>query len=247
MSVEIVQNSFRQYIMNFKIALAFGLLLVFVIIFSFFPNALMSTGSILLEYNLAELLSAKMLFLLAAVALFSIFYALLITVMVFSVRKNLSTVRIHYYLREMIQKFTAKLSLFFFFYTLILTVAATLMIGAGIPIVAVGILFLLISLALLFVPQAVVIDEQNLGDSILNNLEFMLKHKRAFFLVIVIGAVLTAFVPLLEYAFDFVYSSGSFISLLFVLIFVLPFMETMKTYLYMLKFDIIRHHELAGK
>jgi len=236
-----LEKVLQEYFSNFKAALGFGLLLVFVALFSFFPNTVLGSGSIFLEYNIDGffLLLASLFFALV----YLVFYSLFISVIILAVRRDLSKVRIHYYVSEMIQKFALKIFTFYTFLFLFLFVAALAFESFGVGVVFASLLSLVVTLATLFVPQSIVIDEVKIREAFRNNIEFILKNFKHFFAVLVVGSILVALVLLVEYAFDFVFLVGRFVSLLLVMVFVLPFMEVMKTYLYMHKFDLIRSSE----
>jgi len=108
---------------------------------------------------------------------------------------------------------------------------------------------LIISLALLFVPQAIVVDEVGVLDAVRESFDFIKKYPGSFFRVVMTGTVLVALVLLIEFALDFLvldFLPGRFVSAFLLLVFVVPFLEAMKTYVYMLKFDLVRKSEQAN-
>ena len=243
----LLQNTWEQYKANFKTALVFALLLVFVPVFAAFENMYISSGSIFIEYSLGL---ANPLLLLAAAgltALFLLFYSFFISIIVFSVRKNLSKLKLHFYLHEMIQKFTLRIFVFFLLYCLLLFLLTLALIAAGVHILVASLLLLIVSFLLLFVPQAVVIDEEGLRHALLTNFEFLLKHPRSFATVTVIGMVLLALLQLLEFGLAQLTLFAPYVSLFLGLVVILPFLEIMKTYLYMMRFDLIKEHEIARR
>jgi len=58
--------------------------------------------------------------------------------------------------------------------------------------------------------------------------------------IVVISALLLFFIPLIEIAFDQFSFAGRFVSLLLVLVFILPFVEVLKTVVYLTKFELIK-------
>ena len=241
----ILEKAFFHYKNNIKASLAFALLLVFVPIFSFFESVFASSGSMFLDYNTIEL-SQALLF-LPAFLLFLVFYAFFISIIVFSVRKDLSNVKLQLYLQEMIQKFSLKLFVFFALFSLLLYAVVLLGLFLGASILALSLVLLVVSLLLLFVPQSIVVDEEDVLHAILNGMEFISKNPKAFLQVVVVGTVLLAVVALVGEAFDAFSVFGAHVSLLLTLVFVLPFLESMKTYLYMMKFELIKSPQLVGE
>lgn len=243
----LLQNSFEQFRLNFKTVLIFALLLVFVPIFGIFQNIYFSSGSVFLDYKLM-LSSPFLLFAeIALLLLFLVFYCFFLTIIVFGVRKNLSKVRLQYYLHEMLQKFTLRLFVFFALYSLLLFLLALALVSLGIPVALAMIPLLLLSFVLLFVPQAIVVDEEGLRHALLSNFEFLMQQPIAFLQVTVIGIILLALVQLLEFALIQFTMLAPYVSLLLVLVLVQPFIEIMKTYQYMMRFELIKEHEIARK
>jgi hypothetical protein len=167
--------------------------------------------------------------------------------MVFAVRRDLSNVRVAFYLKEVIVNLSLKLFFFNLILFLFLALISFGLIYFNVSLLIVGLILLIVSLSFMFVPQAIIVEEKPLIDSIKENFYFIEKNFIVFIQVIVLGLILTACIPLIEFAIDLIDPSlfiGRFISLLFSLIFVLPFMETAKTFFYMMKFDLIRKTEL---
>ena len=99
----------------------------------------------------------------------------------------------------------------------------------------------------MFVPQAVVIDEEGLRHAVSSNFEFLMHHPKSFFTVAIIGALLLAVLQIIEFGLSHVTLLTSYFSIFLNLVFILPFVEIMKTYLYMMRFDIIKQHELVKR
>ena len=247
----LLRNCFEQYAANFKSVVVFAILLVFVIAFSSFENIFVNSGSMLLDYNVSYISPLILAAEAGLIALFLLLYSFFVSIIVFDVRRNLSQVKLHIYLVEMIRRFTLRI---FIFYALFYLISFAVVIGisawagaAGFPasvaIAGAGLLVLAASLCFLFVPQAVVIDEEGLRHALLSNFEFLASHPRSFVAAAAVGSILLALLQLLEFVIDQMALLGSFVSLFLALIFVLPFVEVLKTYLYMMRFDIIKEHE----
>jgi len=243
----LLQNSFAQYAANFKTALVFVLLLVFVPVFTLFQNIYASSGTLFLDYGLFlvpwESLGLEALL----IALFLLFYSFFVSITVFSVRKSLSKLKLQFYLHEMIQKFTLRIFAFYILYCLLLFALVVGMLALGFGIPAISAVVFLVSFLLLFVPQAVVVDEEGLKHALSSNFEFLAHYPKAFVTVLVVGGVLVALLQILEFELSFLTMFSPYISILISLVFVVPFLETMKTYQYMMRFDLIKHHEAARR
>ncbi len=250
----ILKNALREYTENFRVAISFGLLLLFVpvLLLEFFQsqNIFFSSGTFFAEYALVS--PIVLVPEIVLVVFFFVLYALFVSLMVFGVRKNLSKVRVEYYLREMVKKFSTKIFIFFLASGLLMFTLSLILISVLDPATSAliaSLVLLIISLALLFVPQAIVVDEVGVLDAVRESFDFIKKYPGSFFRVVMTGTVLVALVLLIEFALDFLvldFLPGRFVSAFLLLVFVVPFLEAMKTYVYMLKFDLVRKSEQAN-
>lgn len=247
----LLRNCIGQYAANIKTVAIFAILLVFVIAFSSFENIFVNSGTMLLDYNVSYISPLLLAAEAGLIALFLLLYSFFVSIIVFDVRRSLSKVKLHIYLVEMIRRFTLRI---FAFYAVFYLASFAAVIGvsalagaAGFPasaaIAGAGLLVLAASLCFLFVPQAVVIDEEGLRHALLSNFEFLASHPRYFVIAAAVGSGLLALLQLLEFAVDQFALVGSFVSLFLMIVFVLPFVEVLKTYLYMMRFDIIKEQE----
>lgn len=240
-------NAFSEYRNNFKTALVFGLLLVFIPIAFFLGNVFIGSGTVFLDYNLSL---ANPLFLLGAIAFgvfYLLFYSFFVSIIIFSVRKDLSTLRFDYYLRDMIHKFAWKVFVFFLVFFLVLFFAGTILFLLNAPVIITALIMLIVSSALLFVPQAIVVDEESISSSVQRNFEFIAKNLSSFAYVFVTAIILLAIVQLIELGFDYFSYVGGYVSLLISLVFVVPYIEILKTYLYFMKYDLVKNPELLHR
>jgi len=243
----LLQNSFEQYKANFKTAVVFALLLVFVPVFGFFSNIFISSGSIFLDYSVLPMEPLLLLVEAVLAALFLVFYSFFVSIIIFSVRKSLSKLKLQFYFHEMFQKFTLRIFAFYAIYSIVLFLIAVAIVTAGFSILIATIILLVLSVIFMFVPQAVVIEEEGLKHAVSTNFEFLFKNPTAFLKVLVVGAIMLAVLQLLEFALSQFTLLAPYASLFLSLVFVLPFLEILKTYLYMMRFDIIKSHEIASR
>lgn len=244
----LLEGILRNYMRNLKVSLLFGLLLIFVSFFSIFQNTAFTSGTVFVEYNALQNPLSFAIELLIILA-YLVFFSLFISLIVLAVRKELSKVRIEYYLTEMVQKFTLKIFWFYLIFSVASIVLASAFISAGIPPILINLILMVVWAAFMFMPQAIVIDERPLIESVEENFYFINKNPRSFALAFVAGLVFVTLLPLIEYALDLMTPGlfiGRFVSLFLFLVFVIPFHETLKTYLYMLKFDLIRRTEFIS-
>jgi len=243
----LLQNSWDQYKANFKTALVFALLLVFVPVFALFPNIYLTSGSIFIDYNVSLSNIGSLLAAAGLIALFLLFYSFFLSIIILSVRKNLSKLKLQVYLHEMIQKFTLRIFAFYVLFCLLLFLASVALISAGVHVLVSSLLLFMVSFLLMFVPQAVVVDEEGLRHALLTNFEFLASHPKSFVTATVIGAVLVALLQLFEFGLAHLTLFAPYVSMLVGLVFILPFVEILKTYQYMMRFELIKEHEAAKR
>lgn len=234
----ILGNTIKEYLTDIKVSISFGMLLVFVILLSFFGNLYISTGSVLIEYGGTDTIFTLIGELIALIV-FLIAYSFFITLIIFSIRKRLSNFKIDLYWKETINKFTTKIFLFYL-------IIALISLGIGTILTMLGaywltpIILAIITIPLLFVPQSIVIDEEGLVYGILNNLDYVKKNKTNLIYVMGIGLILITGVAIIEWLIDLFTPLGGFIGLVITMTLVLPLIETMKTYMYLFKYSLVK-------
>lgn len=245
MNSVLVKNAFSLYKEHLRLSLLFGTLLVFIAFFSLFSNIVFSSGSFFWEYSFfyeGLLVIAEFLGLL----LFLAFYSFFVSAVIFIVRKELSKVRVEYYLSEMIKKFAFRLFTFFTLFIFGLIILGSFLTWIGVHVLIINFIFLVLSILFLFVPQAIVIDEVKIRYAVQDSYEFILRNKGITFLILVLGSAFLAVILLLEYVLDMLSIGlyvGRIVSFCIVLMFVIPFFEMLKTYSYMLKFGLVKGGE----
>lgn len=236
----VLAKAWQEYSSNFKIALSFALLGIFVFFFVLFPNAFVSSGSVFFEYSLLKSGLASSLFEIVAALVYLLFFSVFLSVMIFAVRHDMNEVRMQHYLLEKLPRFVFKNFVFLSLYALLAVALAAVLILLGFPDFAVAIALLIISMVFMFVPQSIVVDEERIRNAVLNAVHFVFTNKRLSVFTILVSTILLAIVPLIEIFFDRFDFAGRFVSLVIVLLFVLPFVEVLKTVVFMTKFGLIK-------
>lgn len=239
-----LEEIFEHYKGNIKVSLIFGIMLIFVIMLIQFSNIFITSGSVFLDYNFIYanpfILLFEVILMVVAIALFSFF----LTVLIFDVRKEMSPIKIEYYMKDMVRKFTTRIFMFYLIYSAAIAVWTAIFVNLnplfpGIYIFG-AFVSLIVSLLFVFVPQTIVIEEERLRNAVTSNFDFIKKNPRAYFNVLLVSTAMIMIIPVIEFLFDFLFYSGRFIALLATLLFVIPFIEIYKSHLYMLKFDLVK-------
>lgn len=243
----LVEQVFRAYRENLKLSLSFSILLVFVFFFLRFDNMALLNGTVFFDYSFSPLSWEVVLAEAVAGMVFLAMYSILLTLLLLAMRNELSHIKVRYYLREMVQKFFLVMFVYFVLLAVVFIAAVFLLPGIGIPLVWVNLLLLLLSLSLIFVPQSLVIDEKPIAEAIQTNWYVLRAHPQDFFLVVVLSTLLIGLLPLLEAFFDLFWNSGRFVTVLLMFVVIIPFLEILKTILYMNRFELVRGNEYAKR
>lgn len=231
-------QAFQDYKNNLITAFAFGLLLVFVPLFSSLSNVLVSSASVIIDYGVLRLPFSESFLILALSLIFLFIYALLTCLMVFAVRADFNKIKVNYFLSEKILVFAFRYFNFIAVFALVAILVSFLLIDLKIPTFVINLILFFVSLPFLFLPQAIVIDGEKLKGSMLNAIEFAWKNPGSFSLVFVFGFGAVLVLQLFEFLLDYFLGVGGFFSLLFALIFLVPFFEALKTEVYLSKVSL---------
>jgi hypothetical protein len=174
-------------------------------------------------------------------------YSILLTLLILAVRNDLSHIKVHFYLREMVQKFFVTMAVYFVLLSVVFIGLVLVGQALALSVVWVNLVLLILSLALVFVPQSLVIDEKPILESIRTNLYVIFSHPLDFVLVVVVSTVLVALLPIVEFIIDQLIPVGRFVSIIVMFVVVIPVVEILKTTLYMRRFELVRGHEYAQK
>ncbi len=235
-------QAFQDYKNNFVTALAFGLLLVFLPLFSLVSNFLVSSGSVFLDYGFLKLPLFESLLLLLLLLAFLFAYSLLTCMMVFAVRADFNKVKLHYFLSEKILVFSLRYFNFVAVFSLLSILFSFLLLELSVPMIAVNVVLGLFFLPFLFLPQAIVVDGEKLRSSLLNSLDFVVKNPGSFSIVLLFGFFCVLLVQLIEFALDYFLGFGGFFGLFVSLIFIVPFLEALKTEVYLSKVSLFSYY-----
>jgi hypothetical protein len=243
----LVEQVHKQYRENLKLSLSFVILLVFVFFFLRFGNMALFNGTVFFDYSFSPISWEIILAELLAGLVFLAMYSILLTLLLLAVRNDLSHIKVHFYLREMVQKFFLTMFIYFVLLSVLFVGLVLVALGLNVPFVWVNAILLLLSLSLVFVPQSLVIDEKPILEAIQTNWYVIRSHPTDFLLVVILGTVLVGLLPLVEALVDSFVYAGRYITLLLMFGFVIPFLEILKTILYMNRFELVRGHEYAKK
>ncbi|MCR4368515.1 MAG: hypothetical protein NUV67_01265 [archaeon] len=231
-----------SYRKNLSTAFSFAILLVFVLPFVWLSNTIVSSGTTMIDYGFLRDNPIDSLLLLLTALLFLYFYSLFVCLIVFSVRRDLSEVRVSHFLNEKIHAHALKYFVFLSAFTIIGAVLSAILVSYGVPPIWLNLVIFLVSSSFLFLSQTIVVDEESLGASVASNWDFISRHPRDFLAVMLFGIVSVFALQLVEFMIDYVVLVGNFVSLFIGLVFLVPFIEVLKTRIYMERFSLIKNY-----
>ena len=245
MNTKLLSNSFKLYQENFKVALLFSVLIIFASILSYFFNMTFTSAAVFWNYSLAYepiLLLGEVI----ALLLFLFAYSFLLCLLVLLVQRELGYFDFEFTFYNLLDKFVKKVFWFFVIYTLLMALIGYLVISFSLNISIATLLKFLISLAFLFVPQSLIVDKRNYSQAIEDSIKFIAINPSLTLLVLIVGSFIVAVLLLIEFLIDLITPgifAGRVISFLILSFFLVPFLEILKTYVYMLKFNLIHGPE----
>ncbi len=245
--ISLVHQVFRQYKENLKLSLSFSILLVFIFFFLSFSNIALLNGTLFFDYSFAPLGVEVVVAEVLAGMVFIAMYSILLTLLLLAVRNDLSHIKVRFYLREMVQKFFVTVFLYFVLLSVLFVALVTIGVWLNLPLIWLNVILLILSLSLIFVPQSLVIDEKPIAESIANNWYVIRAHPTEFLLVVFISMVAVGVLPLIEAGVDSIVYAGRYVTVLLMFVVIIPFIEILKTILYMNRFELVRGHEYARK
>ncbi|PIU21788.1 MAG: hypothetical protein COT15_00530 [Candidatus Diapherotrites archaeon CG08_land_8_20_14_0_20_34_12] len=178
--------------------------------------------------------------------LFLFTYSFLLCLLVLLVERELGYSRFEFTFYNLMDHFVKRVFWFFILYTLLLAVIGYTVVLFSVDISIATLLIFLISLAVLFVPQALIIEKRGYSQALEDSIKFTAQNPQLTLLVLVVGSFIVAILLFLEYLIDILTPgifAGRVFSFLILSFFLVPFIEILKTYAYMLKFNLIQGPE----
>jgi hypothetical protein len=239
----IFKRAIEEYKSNIKVMLSFGILFLFLLLFIYFEQFFLASGTVLLSYNLSIFSFFGFAFALLFLFVFSFFIALT----VYSVKRDVQKTVFDDYWRELLRKVSLKIFWFYF----LLIIVSFLLFELGyllgnlfFPSLIVLILFSL----LMYVPQSIILDENSLRESLYESVYFWILNPRVSLAIVLFGSIAVFVFSIIELLLDLFLFPGIIVSFILTLIFLVPFMEQTKSYAFVLKFNLIKQPEvLAAK
>jgi hypothetical protein len=235
----ILKRSIEEYQNNLKVILSFGMLLAFLFLFVFFEQFSLISGTAFLSFDFSILSIVGIVLGLIFLYVFSFF----VTLTIYSVKRDVQRMDFDTYWSFLMKKASAKIFIFYFILAIILYIISSIGLFFGVILISALISFI-VSMLLMYVPQSIVLDEAKLIPAIIRSIEFWLANPLTSVLIIFVGSLLIFIASIIEFVFELFILPGVFVSIIILLMGVVPFLEQMKSYAFVLKYNLIRETEV---
>jgi len=237
----ILSKSIEEYRNNLKVMFSYGVLFIFIILFLFFKQFFFVSGTVHLIYNESILT----IFSLLLGLIFLYFLSFFVSLTVYSTKRDVQKVSFDIYWNILLKKASVQIFVFYFFLSLIIYIL--LLLGLYFNMVLLmALIALILSSLLMYAPQSIVLDEASIISSISESISFWRNNFVIGLTIIFIGTVFIFLIILIEFLFEFFLLPGTIISFFFVLIFLVPFIEQLKSYSFMLRANLIKQSEVLS-
>jgi hypothetical protein len=233
--------SFKKYFENYKLAFSYSVLFIF-LLFIIDPFISMFGGTLNLSYNLVDAPFVNMVVILITMLILNFIYSLIQSVLIYKIGKD-------YHISETVpfkkikQIFYKLLKFNFSFFLFIFLISAILYDFNILNNILIQLIFLIISVALWFVPQIMVLENESISKSIYLSIKYFGRNWFHFITLFLSAFILIIITSLLDILIPGV--GGFIISTGFLVIFVIPFIEILKTEIYLNKYNLLKpRHQL---
>ncbi|MDD3083662.1 MAG: hypothetical protein PHP82_01430 [Candidatus ainarchaeum sp.] len=237
----VLNKSIEEYKNNIKVAFSYGILFIFVILFLFFNQFFLSSGTVHLIYNE----SIITIFGLLLGLIFLYFFSFFVSLTVYSTKRDVQRMDFDIYWNVLLKNVSVKIFVFYFFLSLLIYTILLLGLYFNFLLIS-SLISLIISSLLMYVPQSIVLDEKKLFFAIKESLLFWKNNFLLSIIIIFLGAIILSLIILIEFALELLFLPGVIVSFVLVLIFLVPFIEQLKSYAFVLKFNLIKQSEVLS-
>ncbi|MBT4870777.1 MAG: hypothetical protein HON47_04335 [Candidatus Diapherotrites archaeon] len=235
----ILKRSIEEYQANLKVIISFGMLLAFLFLFVFFEQFFLASGTAFLSFNFSILSIIGIVLGLIFLYIFSFF----ITLTVYSVKRDVQRMDFDTYWNFLMKKASAKIFIFYLILAIVLYIISSIGLAFGVVALTMVISFV-VTMLLMYVPQSIVLDEAKIFPGIIKSIEFWLANPLTSILILIVGSILIFISIVIEFVLELFGLPGVGISFIILLIGIVPFLEQMKSYAFILKYSLIRETEV---
>jgi len=233
--------TFRKYLENYKIILSLSVLFLFLL---FLINPIFSIygGNLNVSYNLLGQAPGDIILTIISCLVLIFVYSLIQTVLIYRIGSEYR-VSDRVQIRDIKSHFVKLTKFNWIFFLLVYGISVTLydlfLLNNGL----ISLILLVISLMFWFVPQVIIMEKESIGASMAISAKYW---KRGWFFMIslfVAAFILTFIMFVIDIALGHIV--GPIVSTLIFVIFIIPFVEILKTEIYLNKYRLLKpSHQL---
>ena len=240
----ILGRSVEEYKKNFFVSLSFAVLFLFAIVFAlpfFSTQFFVSSGTEFLSFSYS--LAAIVGVIIAVIFLY--IFSFFISLVIYSIHRDVQSFSIDTYWSTLLKSRSSKIFILYLGLAIIFYLVSFAGLAFGFSALSMLICFL-ISLLVMYAPQSIVLDEVPVAESIKQSISFWVKNFSTSVLIVVLSSIILFILVCIEWLFGLAgwSQAGSIVSLVLVLLFLVPFVEQIKSYAFVLKYALIRHPEI---
>ncbi|MCK9293095.1 hypothetical protein M0P25_03395 [archaeon] len=228
--------TFKKYIENYKIILSLSALFIF-LLFLINPVFSLFGGTINLTYNILNFELGNIIISILASLILLFIFSLVQTIIIYKISKDYS-VNETIYFKEIKKIFYKLLKFNWIFFLVIFGVSVVLYDLNILNNIFTQIIFFIITIALWFVPQIIVLENREIPLAIWYSARFWKNNFGHLLTLFLCGFILILITSLLDVLIAG--STGIIISVLFLVLFVIPFTEILKTEIYLNKYKLLK-------
>jgi len=236
-----LEVTFKKYFENYKIILSLSILFLFLL---FLINPIFSIygGNLNVSYNILSQAPGDIILTIISCLVLIFVYSLIQTVLIYRIGSEYR-ISDRVQLRDIKSHFVKLTKFNWIFFLLIYGISVTLYDLFLLNNIVVSFIILVISLLFWFVPQVIIMEKEAIGTSMMISAKYW---KRGWFFMI--SLFVAAFILMfLTYVIDIAlgHVMGPIISTLIFVIFIIPFIEILKTEIYLNKYRLLKpRHQL---
>jgi hypothetical protein len=228
--------SFKKYIENYKIAFSYSILFIF-LLFIIDPFISMFGGTLNLSYNLMNGHIVNILLVFLTVFVLTFIYSLLQTILIYKIGKDYSFAETIPF--KKIKKVFYKLVRYNFSFFLIMFLISVILFDLNLlNNYITQIILLIIAVLLWFVPQVIVLENEDVLKAIYLSGLYFKRNWFHFITLFLCSFILILITSLLDILIPSI--GGTIISSLFLIVFTIPFIEILKTEIYLNKYNLLK-------
>ncbi|GEM_PF-831201 len=233
--------SLRKYLENHKIILSLSVLFIF-LLFLIDPLYSVFGGTLNLSYSILYAPIGNIVFSLIAALVLLFIFSLIQTILIYKIGRDYSISETISF-SKIRTPFYKLLKFNWIFFLIIFALSVLLYNIALLNNIIVQIILFIISILLWFVPQVIVMENETIGLSIIYSITYWKRNWFHLITLFITAFILVLIAGLLDVLLGVV--AGPIASIAFFVLFVIPFVEILKTEVYLNKYNLLKpKHQL---